>query len=320
LVIIAVAVSGCGGSESSGDDTKLPSVVEGAKQPKLADFPKPNGRSLKQLAATIPDGPHASQATSVFLPGKQRLAFGLIDNSRKFVYGETAIYLAPTFNGKARGPYLSPLDSIVPAGPYLSSSTAADKSSIKAIYSADIPLKTSGPMAALIVNRRGKRTQRSLLGFKVLKSSPIPNVGDRPPRIDTPTRASVGGDIASIDTRVPPDSMHDVSFRDVIGKKPVALLFATPQLCQSRVCGPVTDLAEQLKARFGKRMTFIHQEVFRNNTLSDGLRPQLKAFHLQTEPWLFTFDRQGRVAARLEGSFGLHAMAEAIKAALPPGS
>jgi hypothetical protein len=90
----------------------------------------------------------------------------------------------------------------------------------------------------------------------------------------------------------------------------------TPPLRQSRVCGPVTDIAEQLKARYGDRMAFIHQEVYNHNKVADGLRPQLAIFHLHTEPWFFTFDRSGPVAARLEGSFGLHAMSQAIEAAL----
>jgi hypothetical protein len=37
---------------------------------------------------------------------------------------------------------------------------------------------------------------------------------------------------------------------------------------------------------------------------------------LQTEPWLFTFDREGRLGARLESSFGVRGFEEAIKAAL----
>jgi hypothetical protein len=110
--------------------------------------------------------------------------------------------------------------------------------------------------------------------------------------------------------------MHDQSFKNVVGKRPVALIFATPQLCQSRVCGPVVDLAEQFKSVYGNRMAFIHQEVYANNTVQDGLRPQLKAFHLQTEPWLFTFDRKGRIVARLEGSFGVMEFQQAIQAAL----
>ena len=94
------------------------------------------------------------------------------------------------------------------------------------------------------------------------------------------------------------------------------LLFATPQLCQSRVCGPVVDIEMQMKDEFGNKLAWIHEEVYRNNQVNDGLRPQLRAFHLQTEPWLFTLDRQGRVAARMEGSFGVNAFRNAVEAAL----
>jgi hypothetical protein len=53
-----------------------------------------------------------------------------------------------------------------------------------------------------------------------------------------------------------------------------------------------------------------------DNQPSKGLRPQLKAFHLETEPWLFTINRHGVIAARLEGSFGVNAFTHAIQAAL----
>lgn len=96
----------------------------------------------------------------------------------------------------------------------------------------------------------------------------------------------------------------------------MALLFSTPLLCQSRVCGPVTDIAVQLEHEFGDRVTFIHQEVFVDNDVSKGLRPQLRAFELQTEPWLFTFRRDGQIAARLEGAFGVKAFRRAVEAAL----
>ncbi len=42
----------------------------------------------------------------------------------------------------------------------------------------------------------------------------------------------------------------------------------------------------------------------------------MKAFHLETEPWLFTINRKGVIAARLEGSFGVNAFTQAIEAAL----
>jgi hypothetical protein len=110
--------------------------------------------------------------------------------------------------------------------------------------------------------------------------------------------------------------MHKVDFHDAVGRKPVALLFATPLLCQSRVCGPVTDIAMQLESQFRGRVTFIHEEVYVDNNVQKGLRPQLLAFHLESEPWLFTFGRDGRVAARLEGAFGIKAFRRAVEAAL----
>ena len=45
--------------------------------------------------------------------------------------------------------------------------------------------------------------------------------------------------------------MHQVSFNDVLGERPMALLFATPALCESRTFGPVTDLATQLEHSYG---------------------------------------------------------------------
>ncbi len=82
------------------------------------------------------------------------------------------------------------------------------------------------------------------------------------------------------------------------------------------MCGPVTDIAAQLQKTYGDRMTFIHQEVYVDNQVDKGLRPQLKAFHLETEPWLFVVNAQGKIAARLEGAFGLGDFKKAVEAGL----
>ena len=118
-----------------------------------------------------------------------------------------------------------------------------------------------------------------------------------------------------LDTRDPPSDMH-ADLAEVRGKKPVALLFATPQLCTSRVCGPVADIALQLKSKYGRRMEFIHQEVWVDNDTNKGLRPPLEAFKLETEPWLFVLDKSGKITTRLEGSFGLREFEDAIKTGL----
>ena len=143
----------------------------------------------------------------------------------------------------------------------------------------------------------------------------MPEVGERAPRINTPTGASVGGDVAKIDTRVPPSGMHENNFADVLGKRPVVLLFATPALCQSKVCGPVADVAAQVRAKRGRDAEFIHMEIYRNNKFSKGFRPQLATYRLRTEPWLFTVDRRGRIAARLEGAFSARELEKAVDVA-----
>ena len=80
----------------------------------------------------------------------------------------------------------------------------------------------------------------------------------------------------------------------------------------------MADIALQMKAKYGKRMTFIHQEVKGGNQLNSALRPPLQAFHVETEPWLFVVDKQGKITARLEGSFGVGAFEKAVKSALWP--
>ena len=90
------------------------------------------------------------------------------------------------------------------------------------------------------------------------------------------------------------------------------LVFATPALCQSRVCGPVVDVAAQVKAETEKDVAFIHMEVYEDNNASKGLRPQLRAFGLPTEPWLFAMDSAGKVGTRIEGGFGVQDVRQAV--------
>ena len=56
---------------------------------------------------------------------------------------------------------------------------------------------------------------------KVVKGSNVPD-GRRStaPKMHTPTKDSVGGDLSKIDTRDPHDDMHDVNFADALGKQP----------------------------------------------------------------------------------------------------
>jgi hypothetical protein len=328
----ALAVAGCGSSSQSSSATSTqaaappgtsstaatpPALNElaAAENPDPTRFPRSQGKTLKQLAALATASAQLGSATGTFTPGTRRLAFGLTTTSGAFVYAPTAIYIARTPASPAQGPFMAPADPMEVAPPYRSKQNSGP-GGIKAIYHTQIPLKQTGTYTILSLTR----TPSGLVGapgeVAVAASSLIPDVGQRPPDVATDTAATVHGDAALLTTRLPPERMQSVSLNRVLGKRPIALLFSTPQLCISRVCGPVTDIAVALQQQFGHRVTFIHEEVYVDNQPTKGLRPQLKAFHLETEPWLFTINRRGVIAARLEGAFGVNEFTQALQAAL----
>jgi hypothetical protein len=92
----------------------------------------------------------------------------------------------------------------------------------------------------------------------------------------------------------------------------VVLLFATPAFCQSRVCGPVVDAAEQVKDEVGDGVEFIFMEIYEDNDPGKGFRPQVEAFGLPTEPWVFLIGRDGRIEERIEGAFGVEDLRAAV--------
>jgi hypothetical protein len=322
LAALAVLLGACGGatrtrSGSARAASPVPAPeLPAAERPQPDQFPVASGRSLRQLAALVSATAQLSAANGTFTPGRRRrLAFALTDSSQHFIYAPTAIYIAPTPGSPAQGPFLAPADPMTVAPRYRSAQNSAP-GGLKAIYWSEVPTPRPRVYDVLALTR----TRKGLVGatgeIAVAARSPIPDVGSRPPAIATDTLASVHGKVSLLTTRVPAERMHAVSFKQVLRKRPVALLFSTPQLCTSRICGPVTDVTVALAHRFGANVVFIHQEVYVDNQPTKGLRTQLKAFHLETEPWLFAVNRQGVIVARLEGAFGTVELEHALRAAL----
>ena len=122
--MLGLALAGCGGDDDEGNGTAdepsgtsdiLRRLHAGARRGRLAeeaDFPAPAGRSLRALANSVQAGGQVGLASSVFEVGENRLAFGLIDDQNKLIYGKTAVYVAPTPKDQAQGPFLAPADSL----------------------------------------------------------------------------------------------------------------------------------------------------------------------------------------------------------------
>jgi hypothetical protein len=327
LVGVSLSIGACGGNDQPADPIEqVPAAgnvrerVVDAQQVSKSDFPSAKGRTLGDLAQELgARGGEAALASSVFVSGtRNRFAFGQITADGQFAYGKSAVYVSRGLGKPAVGPFPAPADVLMTEPAFRSRQAATEQDPFAAIYAATIPLRQSGVHTVLTVTRDGADTVAATGEIEVRQpqQDPIPGVGDKAPPVKTDTVASAGGDVESIDTRVPPSDMHEKSFADVVGRKPVALLFATPQLCQSRVCGPVVDVALQLKQRYGDRVEFIHQEVYTDNDPNKGVRAPLQRFRLPSEPWLFVVGADGRITARLEGSFGLGAFEDALKTAL----
>ncbi len=325
LFAVVVLLAGCGGAKR--DPAKpgpvgsaaLRAKLAQATTPAVADFPPTASQTLQQVAnSATSSGPQVGLATSVFTPGTNRLAFGVIDAGSSFLYGKTAVYVARgSTNSPAQGPFLAPADLLITDPPYRSRQAATEKDAFAAVYAAQVEFSKPGTWYVLVMTKQGSNLIGAQAQVKVIPASrdTVPRVGSQAPAVDTDTVASAGS-INAIDTRIPHDDMHDTNLRDVLGKKPVILLFATPQLCQSRVCGPVTDIAQQLKQKYGDKATFIHQEVYVDNQVNKGLRPSLRRFGLETEPWLFAINADGKIVDRLEGSFGFGALNQAARRAI----
>ena len=329
LAVIAavLALGGCGGGDKGADDGTanvpesggLREKVSAAAAPARGDFPAVEGRSLQEVADSMQGGPEVGLAGQTYTVGPNRLAFGVIDAQGRFIYGNTAAYIAPSPDARARGPYPAPADVLVTDPPFRSRQAASETDLFAAVYGAQVRFPKAGPWSVLTVTQSGGGMLAAPTQVKVIPAAkdPIPDVGEAAPKVETDTVASAKGDEEAVDTRIPTaPELHQESFADVAGKKPVALLFATPQLCQSRVCGPVVDVALQLRARYGDRVEFIHQEVYEDNDPNKGLREPLRRFNLPTEPWLFVVGPNGRITARLEGSIGVRAFEQALETAL----
>ncbi len=316
--ICAALVFGGGCGSSKKDLTQpgpVPQEVVDAESVKLSDFPSSQGTTLQGLAGQLTGQLNYAPASATFTPGLNRVAFGLIDSSGMPLYTPTVIYLAKSPNDKPIGPFAAPADPMVPQAAYLSKGAAADTDSLKAIYEAEVKIPSAGKWLVLALAKSGSSISSATGEILVTESTKVPSVGDKAPVINTPT-ASGGAALKAIDTRVPPAaSLHQYNFSQVVGKAPIALMFSTPALCQSRVCGPVTDLLLQLQAAYGNKIDAIHQEVYVNNK-PPKLNEQMLAYNLETEPWFFTVGKDGLIKARLEGAFGINAMNAAIKAAI----
>jgi hypothetical protein len=343
LLAAVLLVAGCGGGSGSTDSTSAAGgSAESRPAPPKSDFPSASKRTLRQVLKAA-DGPSElviSPAAMAFYKGTNRYPFGVFERDRTQVpdaevalyfakapapkpgakssgsKGETAKAEAQALDEPAVGPFPASIESLATKPAFRAQTTAQDPDAASVVYSTEFDFLSNGVWGVAALVKENGETKGTLLPSAVVgEFSRIPRPGQKAPKIHTPTPSDVGGDLSKITTRIPPDTQNRVDYADVLGKEPIMLLFATPQFCQSRVCGPVVDVAEQLKEEDGDKAAFIHMEIYKDNE-PPKTRSQVKAFHLPTEPWLFAINSKGVVSSVVEGAFGLERMTAALNKAV----
>lgn len=303
-------------------------------------FPSAAGKTLTEVvkAADAPASLVVSPAAMVFHEGENRYSFGVFNPDRSPVSDvDVALYVAKVprvrpgakagragrgavaraqkeaLEAPAQGPFPAAIESIGTKPAFRAQTTASDPDAPSVVYVTDLDFSGEGEWRIAALVREGDELTATLLPSAVVgEFTKVPRVGEKAPLIHTPTVADVGNDLAQVTTRIPPDTQNRADYADVLGEKPIVLLFATPQFCQSRVCGPVVDVAEQVKETHGGEAEFIHMEIFNDNDPSKGVRPQVRAFRLPSEPWLFVIDRDGTIRTAVEGAFGPERLTAAV--------
>jgi hypothetical protein len=342
LLAAAALVGGCGSDSSSTDSSSAGSgKAESRPAPAKSEFPSPEGRTLRELlnAADSPSELVVSPAAMAFYEGENRYPFGVFERDRTQVPdAEVALYFAKTpapkpgtksksgskgasakaeqqaLDQPAVGPFPASIESLATQPAFRAQTTSDDPDAASVVYSTQINFPSDGEWrVAALVKEDGEIKGTLLPSAVVGEFKGIPRPGAQAPKIHTPTPEDVGGDLSQITTRIPPDTQNKVDYADALGKEPIVLLFATPQFCQSRVCGPVVDVAEQVKEEYGDEAAFIHMEIYNDNDPSKGVRPQVRAYGLPGEPYLFTVNRQGTISSVIEGAFGPELLTSTVK-------
>ena len=210
---------------------------------------------------------------------------------------------------------------------------------VDGFFKAPVQFTHAGQWALdFVVRRPGHKafTQRVLPN--VLSEGLTPAIGALAPRSRNLTLKDVKGDLAKLDSdpRLKDVEMHRVSIAEAIAAgRPAVVLFSTPGFCESRICLPNTEILYSLYPEYGKRVEFIHVEIYhdydkyleqvRKGTLEGEpgdlqLRDTVVEWGLQNDPYLFFIDKQGRVFAKFFGPVARSEIQETLERLLSQGS
>lgn len=310
---LALAGAGCGGSSSDETGATTAATSEGASTTIDIGGEAPAGSLKARLQAVPGEDVGLILGTSDFAVGSNRVSFLVVGGNGQVVTAPTAkVYLArsleaaPQSNANARLLKLDPHG----AGEHTQKHAEPDADSL---YVTRLDFPEPGRYW-FVVDLPGKTTQG--IGAVDVKAHPVaPAVGSKAFPSDNPTLADAPA--AKITTARPPDTeLLRSSIKEALAASvPFVVVFATPQFCTSRTCGPTVEIVDEVRRRSaGTKVRFIHVEVYRDNDPTNDVNQWMAEWKLPSEPWLFVVDSKGIIRERFEGSASVEELEAAVKA------
>lgn len=284
-VLVACGSDGGGGAESSsGASTAATGSTPGAGSGAGADGPW-------TLVQRFPPG--------VQTPGTVRLPISLSTGSPELVQDgpETLGARINDIDGNPVGEPITAQRRDVAPGPYYDFRADIDAAGVFYLVVDDGPEQGAA--------------------FQVMEPGTVavPGPGEALEPFDTPTVDDARG-VDPVCTRTPdPCPFHDVTLTDALASgKQVVYLVGTPAFCQTGTCAPALESMIDVVDQFGDTFTFVHAEVFTDNTATVPA-PAVGAAGLTFEPALFVTDADGVVVARLDAVWDETELVEVLQSA-----
>ncbi len=264
------------------------------------------------LAATPGPDVAATMGSSDFASGENRVVFLVIRGNGAVVRAPTATVRYATENGSQRT--TRAVLRTVAAHSHGSDDEPVDPShfDVASVYVAHVETPAPGRYW-FVADPAGEQIQ-AIGTLDVRRESQTPPVGSKAPASDNPTLADAPA--KDITTAHPPDTgLLRYSIADSLAAHvPFVVVFATPEFCVSRVCGPTVETAQKVAQKFASSgIRFIHVEIYKDNDPKKGYNKWVREWRLPTEPWVFLVDASGVIRAKFEGAVSAEELENAVR-------
>lgn len=284
--------------------------------------PSPDGLAAVVASFDLAVGPPARFLVGLYSNDQRGVAYG--DVQVRFAYlGTRQSSTAGGYGPPTRARFLPAPGSVLPA-PEPTAPQYVTGSDVKGVYRTQAGFPKAGFYRVEVTAAVGGKARTATSAFTVQERHAVPAPGDAALPTENLTMSSTDAPMIAIDSQagvageIPDPALHEATIAGALAAhRPAVVVFATPAFCQSRFCGPVTDMVAGLVPTYADRATFIHVEIwrdFQSQTLNPAAAEWLFREGDLNEPWVFVIGADGRITARFDNVVS----AGELKAVLDP--